>query len=342
LYVDGKPILESAGKPTGERGAAFETPLHFDDTRPHPIRLEYFHGSNSAGIDLTWQAPASILRDEAIRAAKDSDVIVAFVGLSPNLEGEEMPVAFNGFSGGDRTSIELPAAQEDLLEAVGASGKPVIVVLQNGSALAVGWAAQHARAILEAWYPGEEGGNAIAETLAGVNNPAGRLPLTFYASTSQLPPFTDYSMAARTYRYFAGQPLFPFGYGLSYTRFVYGKLGLPREVVAGEPVTVQGDVRNTGSASGDEVVEVYLTKPKSAGVPIRELVGFRRIHLEPGQSSRVELTIDPRSLGTVDVGGNRVIVPGTYTVSMGGSQPGDGSGVLSGEFNIAGRKDLSK
>lgn len=342
LYIDGKLTLESTAKPTGERGSVLETPLHFDDTRPHPIRLEYFHGSGSAGIDLTWQAPAAILREEAVRAAQSSDVVVAFVGLSPNLEGEEMPVALSGFSGGDRTSIELPKAQEDLLEAVGASGKPVVVVLQNGSALAVSWAAQHAGAILEAWYPGEEGGTAIAETLAGANNPAGRLPLTFYVSTSQLPPFTDYSMASRTYRYFAGQPLFPFGYGLSYTRFAYSGLGLPREISAGQAVTVQGEVRNTGAVSGDEVVQVYISKPKGAGVPIRELVGFQRIHLEPAQSLRVKLTIDPRSLSEVDSNGERAIVPGTYTVSLGGSQPGKGSAVLNGQFNINGRKDLPK
>ena len=145
------------------------------DTQPHPIRLEYLHGNGTAGIDLTWQAPATVLRDEAVEAAKESDVIIAFVGLSPSLEGEEMPVKLEGFSGGDRTAIDLPAAQEDLLKALVATGKPVVVVLQNGSALAVNWAQKNADAILEAWYPGEEGGTAIAETLAGDNNPAGRL-----------------------------------------------------------------------------------------------------------------------------------------------------------------------
>ncbi|HEY4342190.1 MAG TPA: glycoside hydrolase family 3 C-terminal domain-containing protein [Steroidobacteraceae bacterium] len=342
LYVDGRKILESTDKATGERGAVLETPLHFDDTRPHPIRLEYFHGGGSAGIDLTWQAPAPALREEALRAVRDSDVVVAFVGLSTNLEGEQMPVSLTGFSGGDRTSIELPTAQEALLEAVGASGKPLVVVLQNGSPLAVTWAAKHAGAILEAWYPGEEGGTAIAETLAGINNPAGRLPLTFYASTSQLPAFSDYSMKGRTYRYFKGEPLFSFGYGLSYTRFAYSKLTLPQQVSAGAPVPVQVDVTNAGSASGDEVVELYLTKPKVSEGPIRELVGFRRIHLEPGKRSHVELSIDPRALGEVDAAGNRVIVPGSYSVSIGGSQPAEGSGVLSGEFNITGRSDLPR
>jgi beta-glucosidase len=319
-----------------------ETPAHFDDTRPHPIRLEYFHGSGSAGIDLTWQAPAVGLREQAVQAARHSDIVIAFVGLSPSLEGEQSPVKFTGFDHGDRTAIELPQSQEDLLEALGSTGKPLIVVLQNGSALAVSWAAQHARAILEAWYPGEEGGTAIAETLAGTNNPAGRLPLTFYASTRQLPAFTDYSMADRTYRYFTGQPLFPFGYGLSYTRFAYSRLTLPREVAAGESVKVQGEVRNTGAHGGDEVVELYVSKPKGTGVPIRELVGFQRLHLEPGQSSHVELTIDPRSLGAVDGEGNRAIVPGAYSVWMGGSQPGEGSAVISSEFNITGRKELPR
>jgi beta-glucosidase len=342
LYVDDKLILQSTAKPTGERGAVLETPVHFADAQAHAVRLEYFHGSGSAGIDLTWQAPAAILRDEAVRAAQRSDIIVAFVGLSPNLEGEQMPVSLTGFSGGDRTSIELPQAQEELLEAVAAGGKPVIVVLQNGSALAVSWAARHAQAILEAWYPGEEGGTAIAETLAGTNNPAGRLPLTFYAATTQLPPFTDYSMAARTYRYFTGQPLFAFGYGLSYTRFAYSKLSLPHQVAAGAPVRVAGEVKNTGAVAGDEVVELYLAKPPGTGVPLRELVGFRRMHLEPGQSWHVVLSIDPRSLGEVDAAGNRVIVPGTYTLSLGGTQPGAGFSGLSGRFNITGHKALPR
>ncbi len=186
LSLTEKCVVESGAKGTGERGAVIQAPVHFDDTKPHPIRLEYVHGTGSAGIDLTWDPPAAVLRDEAVQAAKQSDVIVAFVGLSPSLEGEEMPVKLEGFSGGDRTAIDLPAVQEELLKAVAATGKPLVVVLQNGSALAVNWAQEHANAILEAWYPGEEGGTAIAETLAGDNNPAGRLPLTFYSSLSQV------------------------------------------------------------------------------------------------------------------------------------------------------------
>jgi beta-glucosidase len=341
LYLDGKMILESTGK-TGERGAVLEAPIHFDDTNPHAIKLEYLHGTGSAGIDLTWQAPAAALREQAVQAAKQSDVTIAFVGLSPSLEGEEMPVKLEGFTGGDRTAITLPAAQEELLKAVAATGKPLIVVLQNGSALAVNWAAEHAQAILEAWYPGEEGGTAIAETLAGDNNPAGRLPLTFYASLSQLPSFEDYSMKGRTYRYFTGKPLYGFGYGLSYSTFGYSNVkAASASVKAGESVNVEADVKNTSATAGDEVVELYLTQPKGYETPQRELAGFTRVHLDPGQSTHVGLTIDPRSLGQVDEKGNRVIAPGEYTFTLGGAQSGD-STVQTGKFTILGSQQLPK
>jgi beta-glucosidase len=343
LYLDGKVLVESGTKSTGERGAVIEAFVHFDDAKPHPIRLEYSHGNGSAGIDLTWDAPAAILRDEAVQAAKRSDIIIAFAGLSPSLEGEEMPVKLEGFSGGDRTAIDLPAVQEELLKAVAATGKPLVVVLQNGSALAVNWAQEHANAILEAWYPGEEGGTAIAETLAGDNNPAGRLPLTFYSSLSQVPPFTDYSMKGRTYRYFSDKPLYTFGFGLSYTNFTYSGVKLPSSSIkAGDSVTVEADVKNTGSASGDEVVELYLMQPKAFDTPIRVLAGFTRVHLDHGQSTHVGLTIDPRSIAQVDSNGTRVIVPGEYTVSLGGEQPDGTTSVQNGRFTITGTMELAK
>jgi beta-glucosidase len=343
LYLDGKVLVESSPKKTGERGAVIEAPVHFDDSKPHPIRLDYFHASGSAGIDLTWQAPAAVLRDEAVHAARHSDVIIALVGLSPSLEGEEMPVKLDGFSGGDRTAIDLPAVQEDLLKALAETGKPLVVVLQNGSAVAVNWAQQHANAILEAWYPGEEGGTAIAETLAGDNNPAGRLPLTFYTSLGQLPSFEDYSMKDRTYRYFSGEPLYRFGYGLSYTNFAYSNLTVPpASVKAGDPVTIEGDVKNAGSSSGDEVVEVYLTQPKGFETPIRVLAGFKRVQLNAGRSMHVALTIDPRSLAQVDEKGERVILPGEYIVSFGGAQPDETAAVLTDKFTIIGKAELAK
>jgi beta-glucosidase len=343
LYLDDKVLVESGSGSTGERGAVIEASAHFTDRNPHPIRLEYLHGTGSAGIDLTWDAPASVLRDEAVQAAKQSDVIIAFAGLSPSLEGEEMPVKLDGFTGGDRTAIDLPAVQEELLKAVAATGKPLIVVLQNGSALSVNWAEEHANAILEAWYPGEEGGTAIAETLAGDNNPAGRLPLTFYSSLSQLPSFNDYSMKERTYRYFSDKPLYGFGFGLSYTSFTYSGIKLPSSSIkAGDAVTVEADVKNTGSAAGDEVVELYLTQPKAFETPIRVLAGFTRVHLAPGKSTHVGLTIDPRSIAQVDSNGTRVILPGGYTVSLGGSQSGGTTPVQTANFTITGKAELAK
>jgi beta-glucosidase len=343
LYLDEKIVVENGAKGTGERGAVIEAPVHFADSKPHPIRLEYLHGNGSAGIDLTWDVPAAILRDEAVQVAKQANVIIAFVGLSPSLEGEEMPVKLQGFNGGDRTAIDLPAMQEELLNAVAATGKPLVVVLQNGSALAVNWAQEHADAILEAWYPGEEGGTAIAETLAGENNPAGRLPLTFYSSLTQVPAFNDYSMKSRTYRYFSDKPLYSFGFGLSYTNFTYGSIKLPSSAVkAGDPVTIEGDVKNSGLVAGDEVVELYLTQPKASDTPIRVLAGFTRVYLGPGQSTHVGFKIDPRSIAQVDSNGTRTILPGDYTVSLGGAQPGETASVQTGTFTITGNAELPK
>jgi beta-glucosidase len=317
--------------------------VHFDDMQQHRLRIEYSHHARlfGAGLSLDWKPPVDALREEAVAAAKKADVAVVFVGLSPELEGEEMPVHVAGFSGGDRTSIELPKVQQDLLEAVAATGKPVVVVLMNGSALAVKWAKEHAGAVLEAWYPGEEGGTAIAATLAGENNPAGRLPVTFFAGTDQLPSFDDYSMAKRTYRYFDGTPLWGFGYGLSYTNFKWSGLKLgSANVNAGEPVTLDATVANTGAMKGDAVSEVYLKAP-GAGAPRHALVGFARQTVEPGKTGNVHVVIDPRSLSTVDASGKRSIAAGEYTLFVGGAQPGEGDGV-SAKFSVVGTKELPR
>ena len=343
LFLDGKLLVASQNKSTGERGAIIDAPMHFADAKPHDIRLEYLHGTGSAGIDLTWQAPAAVLRDEAVQTAQNADVTIALVGLSPSLEGEEMPIKLDGFSGGDRTAIDLPADQESLLKALAATGKPLIVVLQNGSALAVNWSNENADAVLEAWYPGEEGGTAIAETLAGDNNPAGRLPLTFYRSLDQLPAFDDYAMHDRTYRYFSGKPLYSFGYGLSYTTFAYHHLKLASATLAaGDPLQVEADVENTGARAGDEVVELYLTQPKAFQTPRRVLAGFTRVHLEPHATTHVSLTIDPRSLGQVDAKGSRIVVAGEYSMSLGGAQPEDSTQAQTASFRVVGTKQLDR
>jgi beta-glucosidase len=337
LYVDEDLIADTT------RPRKTEARFHFDSTRPRAIRLEYMHGTAAAGIDLTWQPPAAALAHEAVAAAKQSDVVIALVGLSPQLEGEEMPVKLEGFAGGDRTDIRLPRVQRDLLQALKATGRPLVIVLTSGSALAVPDEHQYASAVLEAWYPGEDGGTAIAETLAGDNNPAGRLPLTFYASIDQLPPFEAYSMANRTYRYFTGKPLYGFGYGLSYSQFEYSNPRLSSQTVrAGDPVTVEVEVKNTSSRAGDEVVQLYLTQPKAVLTPLRTLGGFTRVHVEPGETAHVGIQLDPRTLGQVNEKGERVVLPGTYGVAVGGAQPAESPGAVTATFSVEGSQTLPR
>jgi beta-glucosidase len=337
VYLDDE-LIADASRP--ERA---EAAVRFESTKPRALRLEYRHGTAAAGIDLTWQAPASVLAAEAVAAAKESEVVIAFVGLSPQLEGEEMPVELEGFKGGDRTDIRLPRVQRELLQALKATGKPLVVVLTSGSALALPDEHRDAAAVLEAWYPGEEGGTAIAETLAGDNNPAGRLPLTFYASVDQLPPFEEYSMANRTYRYFAGKPLYGFGYGLSYSRFEYANLTLSsRSLSAGEGLSVEVDVTNASSRAGDEVVQLYLTPPKAALTPLRTLAGFSRVHVDPGRTAHVAFPLDPRTLAQVDEKGERVVVSGTYGVAVGGAQPAEFPGAATATFEVTGSQTLPR
>ena len=277
----------------------------------------------------------------ALEAARKADVVIAVVGITSELEGEEMPVSEPGFLGGDRTSLDLPAPEEALVQQVAQAGKPVVVVLMNGSALSVNWEKAHANAILEAWYSGEEGGAAIAETLSGKNNPAGRLPVTFYTGIDQLPHFENYSMEGRTYRYFKGTPLYPFGYGLSYTTFGYSELKVPTDPVkAGDPLSADVTVTNTGKLAGDEVAELYLSFPDVKGAPLRALRGFRRLHLEPGKSQTVHFELKPRDLGMVTEAGEPIIAEGQYKISIGGGQPGTGAPAADGTFTVKGMVDL--
>jgi beta-glucosidase len=249
------------------------------------------------------------------------------VGLNSQLEGEESDSSDPGFFGGDRLDLDLPRPQQELLESLSTTGKPLIVVLANGSALAVNWAQQHASGILEAWYPGEEGGTAVADVLSGDFNPAGRLPVTFYKSVAQLPPFGSYSMNGRTYRYFTEQPLYPFGYGLSFSSFSYTDATVSQSQVGADgSVTVSVRVVNSGSVAGDEVVQLYLTHPNVEGAPIRALAGFQRIHLAASASQAVNFTLHGRDLSVVDENGVRRILPGAVDLWLGGGQPISGPG----------------
>jgi beta-glucosidase len=282
--------------------------VQLEGGRKYNLRVEYRQSGSGGSLELGWIPPADSALAEAETLVKNSDVAIVFVGLSSELEGEEMRgVNMPGFLGGDRTSLDLPAPQEKLVEAMIATGKPVVVVLTSGSAVALNFAAQYANAVLAAWYGGEEAGNAIAETLAGVNNPAGRLPVTFYKSVDQLPPFTDYAMKGRTYRYFKGDPLYPFGFGLSYSSFAYSDLRAKRTSKGAE---ISATVKNTSSREGDEVVELYIEGAAGDDAPIRSLRGFQRIHLRANESRQVRFTLGRDDLPT-----------STVDFSVGGGQP---------------------
>jgi beta-glucosidase len=244
------------------------------------------------------------------------------MGLTARMEGEEMNIDIDGFKGGDRTRLDLPGVQQKLIREIRALGKPIVLVLLNGSALAVNWEKEHIPAIVETWYPGQAAGQAIADVLFGDYNPGGRLPVTFYTSVSDLPPFEDYGMRGRTYRYFKGEPLYPFGYGLSYTSFAYSGLQVSKEQREGDTVDVVVNVKNTGSQAGDEVIQIYVSHLNApVPVPIRSLKGFQRVHLLPGEERTVEFHIPPDAFSVIDATGRRVILPGEFEISVGGGQP---------------------
>lgn len=300
LYIEGKPVVQDDRHVSWQPRSGTST-VRLEANRSYKVRLEYKQKGGAAGIEFVWIPPAGALLKEAEETIRHADVAVVCVGLNSGLEGEESKVNIPGFEGGDRTDIGLPAPQRKLLDVAFASGKPVIVVLLNGSALAVASAKQKASAILEAWYPGQDGGTAIAETLVGENNPSGRLPVTFYESVGQLPPFTDYSMRGRTYRYFTGTPLYPFGYGLSYSEFQYSDLS-----VKGNRVTAR--VKNVSARDGDEVAQLYTTPANSNDGLIGQLRGFERVHLKAGETRTLNFVL-PASIGEI------------RNISVGGGQP---------------------
>jgi beta-glucosidase len=339
LRLNGKRVIDTWDD-YGE-----DTPLgrvSLEKDKPYQLKLDYSsNGKPISKVQMVWEKLDYSLDPAAVEAAKSADVVVAVVGITSELEGEEMEVNEPGFKGGDRTSLDLPKPEQDLLEAVAATGKPLVVVLTNGSALGVNWANDHANAILDAWYPGEEGGAAVAQTLSGRNNPAGRLPVTFYKDVSQLPPFEDYAMKGRTYRYFTGTPLYPFGYGLSYTTFAYSALTVPTApVAAGSPVVVEATVTNTGKLAGDEVAQLYLSFPDIPGRPLKALRGFQRVHLEPGASQKLHFELQPRDLSMVTEAGEPIVAEGIYAISVGGNQPYIGAPVLMQPFEIKGTLNL--
>ncbi len=338
LFLDDRLLVDSTG--------GFPPPPSVKDVplekgRRYSVRIESVP-RRFASTRFVWTVPQPDVESRAVAAARAADVVVAVVGITSDLEGEENGVDQPGFKGGDRTSLELPKEEQKLLEAVKASGRPLVVVVMSGSAIALNWAKQHADAILQAWYPGEEGGTAIAQTLDGSNNPSGRLPVTVYTGVEQLPEFTDYSMARRSYRYFDGQPLFSFGHGLGYSTFAYSELKLNESIEAGQPLQVEAQVANTGARDGDEVVQVYLTFPKLPGAPLRALRAFSRVHLKAGERRTVRFTLHDRELSHVSLEGVHLVRAGKYGISVGGGQPDTGAPLATGAFEITGERTLPR
>ncbi|CCW19258.1 Beta-glucosidase-related glycosidases [Sphingobium indicum BiD32] len=344
LWIDDQPVIADTGD-----NSQVEVRLDFDDARPRKIRLELSHASEDEGIRLTWVAPPLPQRSFAVAQARTADAVIAFVGLSPAVEGEALQIEVPGFSGGDRTDIALPQAQQQLLEAVKATGKPLVVVLLSGSAVAMQWAKDNANAIIAAWYPGQAGGTAISDLIEGRYAPSGRLPVTFYTRTRDLPAFVDYNMRERTYRYFHGTPLWGFGHGLSYTHFTYDRIEAPSEIAAGTTLTVKARLRNSGDRDGEEVAQAYLIPPEkwqrvgdfNDPVLRHSMIGFQRVILQKGKDRMISFTLDPRALSTVDRDGLRAVRPGAYRLFIGGGQPGAASGVEV-PFTISGMQELPK
>ena len=333
LELVGKIVGELESWHWNELPALWTIPLEKD--RRYRLRI-VSKGPSLSGEILLWKQVDAQWEDHLKAAAADADVIVAAVGLSGDLEGEESPLKVEGFSGGDKTSLDLPAPQRRLLEQAKALGKPLVVVLMNGSPIDLSWEKANVSAILEAWYPGQAGGLAVANVLSGESNPGGRLPLTFYKSVADLPPFDDYVMKGRTYRYFTGQPVYPFGYGLSYTQFSYGAPTIaPVDGSFKNGARVTAVVTNSGNKSGDEVAELYLKPPAFEGAPRLALRGLQRVSLKPGESRTVTFELAPRDLSFVDRDGARRMMAGEYQVSVGSGQPDTGVPVQTAPFTVA-------
>lgn len=325
IWVDNKLLVDAwkvDWRPTIASGYT-----ELEKGKRYALRIEAFQRSEQGNEQLVWSLPSDIGTANALTTAQDADAIVFVGGLSARVEGEEIPVPVPGFSGGDRTDIQLPLVQRNLLSKLYATGKPVILVLMNGSALAINEASKSAAAIIEAWYPGGQGGEAVASLLAGDYSPSGKLPISFYKSVDQLPIFSSYSMENRTYRYNKEELLYPFGFGLSYSKFSYSNLRLSPDKWNGSgTVVVSVDVTNVGGMDSEEVAQIYLSRNDLKNAPIRSLVGFQRISIPKEETKRIEIILNDRQLSSVDKNGVRAIIPGRADMWIGGGQPQSGNG----------------
>jgi beta-glucosidase len=341
LQFQGKPFVDLKDAPWGSL-PTMKT-VRLEKGKRYPIEVRGDAHTGSAGVGLVWKRVSATPERDLRAAAEQADVLVAVVGLTSDLEAEESPVQIPGFKGGDKTTLDLAPDQQALLEQAKATGKPIVLVAMNGSPINLAWAKDNAAAIVEAWYPGQSGGLAIGNVLSGKVNPSGRLPLTFYRSVDDLPSFGDYSMRGRTYRYFTGTPVYPFGYGLSYTRFDYAPLEVtPSGGKAAKGIRVTTTVRNSGGREGDEVAQLYLNFPGDPGAPRVALRGFQRVALKPGESRTIRFDLSPRDLSAVTVDGVRTVLAGEYRVTVGSGQPGTGAAGQSAGFTVGEAVTLPK
>lgn len=319
LFINGQKVIDHF---TYHEEMADTYTFDVEKGKKYTLCLEYFQGDQGAAISMEGGYVKNTDYEELATRLADADAIVFAGGISPRLEGEEMPVDLPGFYKGDRTTIDLPEVQTRLMQALHKTGKPVVFVMQTGSALAVRWEAEHLPAIVNAWYGGQAMGDAVADVLFGDYNPAGRLPVTFYRSDADLPPYEDYSMTGRTYRYFDKKTLFPFGFGLSYSAFRYSNLRLPSKIKAGQPLEVEVDVCNIGQRDGEEVVQLYIThEPAAYRTPRCALKEFRRISLKKGESATLRFTLPAEALQVILEQGTALQVPEELSVFVGGGQP---------------------
>jgi beta-glucosidase len=319
LFIDDKQVLgiNNVHEPSQEyRNITLEA------GKVYRVKIDYVSNKSAPLVKLKWERPDEELEAEALAVSRKADAVVLCMGLSPRLEGEEMNLKVDGFYKGDRTKLKLPDIQSQLIRKIQALGKPVILVLVNGSAVAVNWEKENIPAIVEAWYGGQEAGNAIADVLVGDYNPAGRLPVTFYTSEEQLPAFENYEMKGRTYRYFQQQPLYEFGYGLSYTRFTYSNLRMQSGNAVVNNNSLSVDVKNTGDRDGEEVVQLYLNNPDPLKSGERyALKAFSRIFLKKGETKKVFFSLRSEDYAVITAAGKKELRPGSFTVYVGGRQP---------------------
>jgi beta-glucosidase len=319
FLIDGKEVINAWKK---NRWGAKTFQLITKKNTVYNLVLEYWQGEGKANVALNTGNFEKTDFKKLIERHKDADAYIFAGGISPQLEGEEMPVNYPGFSGGDRTSILLPKVQTELLQSLQSSGKPVVFVMLTGSAIAIPWESENIPAIVNAWYGGQSAGKAVADVLFGDYNPAGRLPVTFYKNDADLPSFEDYSMNNKTYRYFKGTPLYGFGYGLSYTTFKYDALKVTPTVKKDSELTLTVRITNTGKIEGEEVPQLYIMNQDSGiKTPLKSLKGFERIHLKAKESKTITFKLLPEDLSYVTEDGTLKPYSDKIKIAVGGCQP---------------------